>query len=39
MGQSMKLGTGALQVVRPLGLGEKDLKQQRTMFEDGWDAL
>jgi DNA-directed RNA polymerase III subunit RPC1 len=39
MGQSMKLGTGALQVVRPLGLDAKDLKQQRTMFEDGWDAL
>jgi DNA-directed RNA polymerase III subunit RPC1 len=39
MGQSMKLGTGALQVVRPLYLGKEDLKVQRTMFEDGWDAL
>jgi DNA-directed RNA polymerase III subunit RPC1 len=39
MGQSMKLGTGALQVVRPLYLGKEELKQQRTMFEEGWDAL
>ncbi|KAH5525846.1 DNA-directed RNA polymerase subunit [Parastagonospora nodorum] len=39
MGQSMKLGTGALQVVRPLKLGEEDLAKKRTMFEEGWDAL
>jgi DNA-directed RNA polymerase III subunit RPC1 len=35
----MKLGTGALQVVRPLMLEKKDVCQKRTMFEEGWDAL
>ncbi|KAH8723412.1 hypothetical protein GQ44DRAFT_710242 [Phaeosphaeriaceae sp. PMI808] len=39
MGQSMKLGTGALQVIRPLYLGSKDLGAKRGMFEEGWDAL
>jgi len=39
MGQSMKLGTGALQVIRPMDLEEKHFVVQRTMFEDGWDAL
>ncbi|KAH7082572.1 hypothetical protein BKA63DRAFT_501235 [Paraphoma chrysanthemicola] len=39
MGQSMKLGTGALQVIRPLELVAKDLTAKRTMFEDGWEAL
>ncbi|PSN72369.1 beta and beta-prime subunits of DNA dependent RNA-polymerase [Corynespora cassiicola Philippines] len=39
MGQSVKLGTGAMQVVRKLMLDDKDLRPKRTMFEDGWDAL
>lgn len=39
MGQSMKLGTGALQVVRPLYLSTDDVCHKRTMFEEGWDAL
>jgi DNA-directed RNA polymerase III subunit RPC1 len=39
MGQSMKLGTGALQVIRPLMLVKDDLQVKRTMFEDGWDSL
>jgi DNA-directed RNA polymerase III subunit RPC1 len=39
MGQSVKLGTGAMQVVRPLYLGKEDMKVRQTMFEEGWDAL
>ncbi|KAJ4398727.1 DNA-directed RNA polymerase III subunit C1 (rpo31) [Didymella pomorum] len=39
MGQSVKLGTGAMQVIRPLGLTTDEVKVKRTMFEDGWDAL
>ncbi|KAF3035350.1 hypothetical protein E8E12_007302 [Didymella heteroderae] len=39
MGQSVKLGTGAMQVIRPLGLTTEEVKVKRTMFEDGWDAL
>jgi DNA-directed RNA polymerase III subunit RPC1 len=39
MGQSVKLGTGSMQVVRPLGLGPVDLEVKRTMFEEGWDVL
>jgi len=40
MGQSVKLGTGAMQVLRPLGLvGSEDMGPKPTMFEAGWDAL
>jgi DNA-directed RNA polymerase III subunit RPC1 len=39
MGQSVKLGTGAMQVIRRLDLKEEDVGPKRTMFEDGWDAL
>jgi DNA-directed RNA polymerase III subunit RPC1 len=39
MGQSVKLGTGAMQVIRRLDMKEGDVGAQRTMFEDGWDAL
>ncbi|KAF1962438.1 beta and beta-prime subunits of DNA dependent RNA-polymerase [Byssothecium circinans] len=39
MGQPVKLGTGAMQVYRPLGLREGDVGKKRTMFEEGWDAL
>ncbi|KAF1358528.1 beta and beta-prime subunits of DNA dependent RNA-polymerase [Lizonia empirigonia] len=39
MGQSVKLGTGAMQVIRPLGLTTDEVKVKRTMFEEGWDAL
>jgi DNA-directed RNA polymerase III subunit RPC1 len=39
MGQSVKLGTGAMQVIRPLGLTTDEVKIKKTMFEEGWDAL
>ncbi|RMZ73775.1 hypothetical protein GMOD_00004566 [Pyrenophora seminiperda CCB06] len=39
MGQSVKLGTGSMQVVRPLGLKEGDFKRKQCLFEEGWDAL
>ncbi|KAH7115917.1 hypothetical protein B0J11DRAFT_618316 [Dendryphion nanum] len=39
MGQSVKLGTGAMQIVYPLGLTEEDTWGKRCMFEEGWDAL
>lgn len=39
MGQSIKLGTGSMQVVRRLALPEEELQQKQTFFEDGWDAL
>lgn len=39
MGQSVKLGTGAMQVIRPLNLQEDDVGPKRTLFEEGWDAL
>jgi DNA-directed RNA polymerase III subunit RPC1 len=39
MGQSVKLGTGAMEVVRPLQLTTNEVKEKKTMFEEGWDAL
>ncbi|KAJ4350395.1 DNA-directed RNA polymerase III subunit C1 (rpo31) [Didymosphaeria variabile] len=39
MGQSVKLGTGAMEVYRPLEFKEGDIKAKPTMFETGWDAL
>ncbi|KAH8671184.1 DNA-directed RNA polymerase III subunit RPC1 [Xylariales sp. PMI_506] len=36
MGQTMTVGTGAFQVVRKLGLTDKHLEQQPTVFEDAW---
>jgi DNA-directed RNA polymerase III subunit RPC1 len=39
MGQSVKLGTGSMQVVRPLYLGKEELSVKKTLFEEGWDAL
>ncbi|OAL45570.1 beta and beta-prime subunits of DNA dependent RNA-polymerase [Pyrenochaeta sp. DS3sAY3a] len=39
MGQTMKVGTGALQVVRPLGLWGEDFEQRKPLFDDGWEAL
>ncbi|ORY65285.1 RNA polymerase Rpb1 [Pseudomassariella vexata] len=36
MGQTMSVGTGAFQVVRRLGLEDKDFKKERTTFEDAW---
>ena len=39
MGQSVKLGTGAMEVYRPLNLQEGDIGVKPTMFEAGWDAL
>ncbi|KAI9768796.1 MAG: hypothetical protein M1840_004610 [Geoglossum simile] len=34
MGQSMRVGTGAFQVVRRLNLSSEDLKRKETVFED-----
>ncbi|KAF2871485.1 hypothetical protein BDV95DRAFT_41501 [Massariosphaeria phaeospora] len=39
MGQPVKLGTGAMQVFRPLALGDDEVGSKRTMFEEGWEAL
>ncbi|KAF2748255.1 beta and beta-prime subunits of DNA dependent RNA-polymerase [Sporormia fimetaria CBS 119925] len=39
MGQQMKLGTGAMQVIRELNLQQNEVGMKRTMFEEGWDAL
>lgn len=38
MGQTMSVGTGAFQVVRRLGIQQKDLKQRPTAFETAWAA-
>lgn len=38
MGQTMDIGTGAFQVVRRLGLQQKDFKKKPTAFEDAWAA-
>ncbi|KAH7011995.1 hypothetical protein EDB80DRAFT_409590 [Ilyonectria destructans] len=38
MGQTMTVGTGAFQVVRRLGIQQRDLKQRPTSFEDAWAA-
>jgi DNA-directed RNA polymerase III subunit RPC1 len=39
MGQPVKLGTGAMQVIRKLNLQEGEVGKKRTMFEEGWEAL
>lgn len=39
MGQSVKLGTGSMEVIRPLALTESEVGVNRTMFEEGWDSL
>ncbi|KAF2683170.1 beta and beta-prime subunits of DNA dependent RNA-polymerase [Lentithecium fluviatile CBS 122367] len=39
MGQSVKLGTGAMQVYKPNNFEEGEIGPKRTMFEEGWDAL
>jgi DNA-directed RNA polymerase III subunit RPC1 len=39
MGQSVKLGTGAMQVYHPMEWYEGDIGPKKTMFEEGWDAL
>jgi DNA-directed RNA polymerase III subunit RPC1 len=36
MGQTMKVGTGAFQVVRRLGIRPSQLSQKPTVFEDAW---
>lgn len=38
MGQTMKVGTGAFQVVRRLGIGPSQLPQKATAFEDAWGS-
>jgi DNA-directed RNA polymerase III subunit RPC1 len=39
MGQSIKLGTGAMQVYKPMEFKEGDIGPKRTLFEEGWDSL
>jgi DNA-directed RNA polymerase III subunit RPC1 len=39
MGQSVKLGTGAMHVYKPMNFKEGDVGPKRTMFEEGWNAL
>ena len=36
MGQTMKVGTGAFQVVRRLGIRPNQLSRKPTAFEDAW---
>ncbi|KAK3934585.1 hypothetical protein QBC46DRAFT_73601 [Diplogelasinospora grovesii] len=36
MGQTMKIGTGAFQVVRRLGVEDHQLRPKPTLFEDAW---
>lgn len=36
MGQSMSVGTGAMKVVRTLGITEKDCMRKTSAFEDAW---
>lgn len=38
MGQTMKIGTGAFNMVRRLGISPQQLKPRRTCFEDAWQA-
>ncbi|KAJ3528006.1 hypothetical protein NM208_g10426 [Fusarium decemcellulare] len=38
MGQTMGVGTGAVQAVRRLGIQLGDLRQKPTLFEDAWNA-
>ena len=37
MGQSMRIGTGAMKVIRRLGLEEQDFKRKPTLFEDAFN--
>lgn len=39
MGQSMAVGTGAMKVVRRLGLDENDLRRKETLFNDIYDEI
>lgn len=39
MGQSMAVGTGAMKVVRRLGLDENDLRKKETLFNDIYDEI
>jgi DNA-directed RNA polymerase III subunit RPC1 len=36
MGQTMKIGTGAFQVVRRLGIRDFQVRKKETFFEDAW---
>ena len=36
LGQSMRIGTGAFQVVRRLMMSPEDLRPKRTVFEEEW---
>ncbi|KJZ77416.1 DNA-directed RNA polymerase III subunit RPC1 [Hirsutella minnesotensis 3608] len=38
MGQTMRIGTGAFQIVRRLGIRERDLAVKKTLFESAWAA-
>ena len=37
MGQSMRIGTGAMKVIRRLGLEDQDFKRKPTLFEDAFN--
>ena len=39
MGQSMKVGTGAFQVVRKLNIEEGEIGRKGTVFEDAWNEV
>lgn len=39
LGQSMKIGTGAFQVVRRLMMSDNDLRKRKTVFESTWKKL
>jgi len=39
MGQSMSVGTGAMKVVRRLGIDEGEIKKRRSAFEAAFEAV
>lgn len=38
LGKSVGLGTGSMEVVRKLGISEKDIGKKKTVFEDAWEG-
>ena len=39
MGQSMSVGTGAMKVVRTLGITEKEFGRRESAFEEAWKGV
>ncbi|KAF2155004.1 beta and beta-prime subunits of DNA dependent RNA-polymerase [Myriangium duriaei CBS 260.36] len=39
MGQSMSIGTGAMRVVRSLGIAEEEVPDRKSAFEDAWAKI